>query len=76
MALLVLILTIAVCSFEENQITKEEWDAASNWTTEGLMAMVTLVIAIACAEMFNQANWQRVWAAEDVSALRKVRVQF
>lgn len=72
MVLLVLILTVAVCSFEENQVTKEEWAEAANWTTEGLMALVTLFIAIACAEMFNQATWQRVWAAEDVPALRKV----
>mmetsp|Transcript_56420 Transcript_56420/g.85311 ORF Transcript_56420/g.85311 Transcript_56420/m.85311 type:complete len:577 (+) Transcript_56420:130-1860(+) len=71
MALLVLILTIAVCSFDENKVTKEEFALAANWTTEGLMAMITLFIAIACAEMFNQATWQRVWAAEDIPALRK-----
>jgi len=71
MAFLVIILTIAVCSFDENQVTREEFKLASSWTVEGLMAMVTLVIAILCAELFNQATWQRVWAAESVPALRK-----
>jgi Na+/proline symporter len=72
MAFLVIILTVAVCAFDENQVTKEEFAVASNWTVEGFMAMVTLVIAILCAELFNQANWQRVWAAESVPAMRKV----
>lgn len=60
MAFLVIVLTIAVCVFEENQVTKEEFALASSWTGEGLMAMVTLFIAILCAELFNQATWQRV----------------
>jgi len=71
MALLVLTLTIAVCSFEENQVSPEEWKEAANWTPDGLMAAITLIVAISSAEMFNQANWQRVWAAQDVPSLRK-----
>lgn len=71
MAFLVIVLTIAVCVFEENQVTKEEFALASSWTGEGLMAMVTLFIAILCAELFNQATWQRVWASESVPAMRK-----
>jgi Na+/proline symporter len=71
MAFLVLVLTIAVCSFKENKVSREEFEVASSWTVEGLMAMVTLFIAILCAELFNQATWQRVWAAESVPALRK-----
>jgi len=70
MALLVLLLTIAVCSFPDNQVTRDEFALASNWTTDGLMAAVTLIIAISSAELFNQATWQRVWAAEDERALR------
>ena len=31
---------------------------------------VTLVIAVAAANMFHQGYWQRVWAARDVPALR------
>lgn len=71
MAVLVIMLTIAVTVEPENKVTKEEFALASNFTTEGLMAAVTLVIAIACAEMFNQSTWQRVWAAESVPAMRK-----
>jgi len=71
MAFLVIVLTIAVCIYDDNQVTKEEFKLASSWTVEGFMAMVTLVIAILCAEMFNQATWQRVWAAESVPAMRK-----
>jgi len=71
MAFLVLVLTIAVCSFKENKVSREEFKLASSWTSEGLMAMVILFIAILSAELFNQATWQRVWAAESVPALRK-----
>lgn len=71
MAVLVLLLTLAVTLEPSNRVTKEQFALASNWTAEGAMAAVTLIIAIASAEMFNQATWQRVWAAEDVSALRK-----
>lgn len=71
MAFLVIVLTIAICAFDENKVTKEEFDVASSWTVEGFMAMVTLVIAILSAELFNQATWQRVWAAESVPAMRK-----
>lgn len=71
MAMLVIILTVAVCSFDENKVTREEFKLASSWTVEGFMAMVTLIIAILCAELFNQASWQRVWAAESVPAMRK-----
>jgi len=71
MAFLVLVLTISVCAFDENQVTREEFQLASKWTVEGFMAMVTLFIAILCAELFNQATWQRVWAAESVPAMKK-----
>lgn len=69
--LLVVILTIAVSAKDENKITKSEFDLASNWTSQGFKAAVTLVIAILCAELFNQGTWQRVWAAESVPAMRK-----
>ena len=76
MAFLMVVLTIAVCAFDENKVTKEEFKLASSWTLEGFMAMVILVIAILSAELFNQATWQRVWAAESVTAMRKVSVIF
>ena len=71
MGFLVLMLTIAVCAFDENQVSREEYKLASNWTTDGLMAFVTLILAILSAELFNQSTWQRVWAAEDDKALRR-----
>lgn len=69
--LLVLILFFAVVLTPENRVTPEEFALASNGTVDGLMAWVTLVIAILAAELFNQASWQRVWAAEDNTALRR-----
>lgn len=71
MAILVIMLTIAVTAKSENQVSRSEFALASNWTTDGFMAAVTLVIAIASAELFNQGTWQRVWAAESVPAMRK-----
>lgn len=71
MAILVVLLTIAVSVYPENHVSKDEFALASNWTADGATAAVTLFIAIASAEMFNQANWQRVWAAESIPAMRK-----
>ncbi|KAL7456724.1 hypothetical protein ACHAWC_008209 [Mediolabrus comicus] len=71
MIILILILLIVACSNPQNQLTKEEFSVASNWTGDGAMAAVTLIIAVISAEMFNQANWQRVWAAKDVPSMRK-----
>jgi Na+/proline symporter len=71
MAILVIMLLFAVTLEPENHVTRDEFALASNWTTQGLKAAVTLFIAIACAELFNQSTWQRVWAAESVPAMRK-----
>lgn len=68
---LVVVLFFAAVISPDNKITSEQYNLASSGTSEGLMALVTLVIAIACAELFNQATWQRVWAAESPAALRK-----
>ena len=70
MAVLVIILIIAVPTQQENSITKSEFDLASNWTSQGFKAMISLIIAIASAELFNQSTWQRVWAAESPAAMR------
>ena len=71
MASLVIILTFAVTTNPENSVTRSEFAKASNWTVDGLTTAITLIIAIACAELFNQGNWQRVWAAESIPALKK-----
>jgi len=53
MAALVFILLIVACAYPENQLTKEEFAVASNWTTDGFVAAVTLTIAIACGKSTN-----------------------
>ena len=68
---LVVMLTLAVTTKKENHVNREEFDKASNWDIQGFKAAVTLIIAIACAELFNQSTWQRVWAAQDVPSMRK-----
>jgi Na+/proline symporter len=70
-SILVVMLLISVTAVPENKITKEQFDKASNWTIDGFMVAVTLTIAILSAELFNQGTWQRVWAADSVSSMRK-----
>lgn len=71
MACLVIILLVAVPTQQENSVSRDEFALASNWTVQGFKAMVSLIIAIASAELFNQSTWQRVWAAESPAAMRK-----
>jgi len=71
MIILVIVLLIAVTAEPSNRPTKAQFDTASNWTVDGFVAAVTLFLAICSAEMFNQGNWQRVWAAKDIPSLRK-----
>ena len=71
MGLMVVLLTVAVTAFPSNRVTRQEFARASNATVEGFMAAVTLIIAIASAELFNQGTWQRVWAAKDETAMRR-----
>jgi len=69
--LLVIMLLFAVSTHPENQITAEEFSKANNWTTEGLMAGVTLFLAVLSAEMFNLGTWQRVWSAKSEADMKK-----
>ncbi len=71
MSFLVILLTIAVSAVGENRVTPEQFALASNWTADGFFALVTLILAVLSAELFNQATWQRVWAAKDTPSLRK-----
>jgi solute:Na+ symporter, SSS family len=68
---LVLILTLALTTQPAVDVSRENFDRVSNFTGQGTKAFVTLTIAIVCAEMFSQAAWQRVWAAESVPAMRR-----
>lgn len=69
--LLVLLLLFAVSVNPANQITAAEFAAVSHATTDGVMAFVTLFIAILSAELFNLGTWQRVWAAKDEREMKR-----
>mmetsp|Transcript_5636 Transcript_5636/g.11661 ORF Transcript_5636/g.11661 Transcript_5636/m.11661 type:complete len:565 (-) Transcript_5636:381-2075(-) len=71
MGVLVIVLLLAVTTESENHVNKSEFDRASNWTGQGAKAALTLIIAIASAELFNQSTWQRVWAAKDDQTMRR-----
>jgi len=70
-ATLVIMLTFAVTILPENRVSASEFAKASNIDGQGFKAMVTLILAIMSAELFNQSTWQRVWAAESVPVMRK-----
>lgn len=69
MALFVLVALIAC--FSDVEIASGKWEAVSTWSDKGFESLVTLVLAILGAELFNMGNWQRVYAASDEAALRK-----
>ena len=71
MICLIIILIVAVTAEPENHISPSEFAEVSSITIDGFYALVSLFIAVASAEMFNQGNWQRVWAAKDVDSMRK-----
>ncbi|GMH59935.1 hypothetical protein TL16_g09355, partial [Triparma laevis f. inornata] len=71
MVLLIIVLVVAVTAEPANAISPQEFADVSNITLDGFMAMVILFLAVSSAEMFNQGNWQRVWAAKDVPSMRK-----
>jgi len=64
------IVTVFAC-FSGLEIKKEKWAEVSIWTDKGFEALVTLILAILGAELFNMGNWQRVYAAQSTVALRK-----
>ncbi|KAL3927706.1 MAG: hypothetical protein SGBAC_012971 [Bacillariaceae sp.] len=70
-ALLVIMLLFAVSVHPQNQLTPAQWGKASNWTVEGLMAGVTLFLAVLSAGMFNLGTWQRVWSAKTEADMKK-----
>lgn len=71
MLLLMSILFLATTCDKDNRVSKAEWNLAASWTMQGFEAAITLCIAVIAAELFNQANWQRVWAAKDEEQLKK-----
>lgn len=69
--LLVILLLFAVSVNPENQVSPAEFAAVSHATWDGVMAFVTLFIAILSAELFNLGTWQRVWAAKDEHEMKR-----
>jgi len=65
----ILFFTILVSA--KNRVSASELKAASKSTTSGFVVMVTLIIAVLAAELFNAGQWQRVYAAKSTQDLRK-----
>ena len=60
----VVMLLVATTTLKSNEVSRSEYDDATGWFSKGFEALVTLWIAIAAAELFNQGTWQRVWASK------------
>ena len=69
-AAVVTMLLFATTTLERNEVSKSHFRDATGWFSKGFEALVTLYIAIASAELFNQGTWQRVFASRSVNDLR------
>jgi len=65
-----IIVTIIAC-FGGLHIAEGKWSEVSTWSDKGFESLVTLILAVLGAGLFNMGTWQRVYAAESVGALRK-----
>lgn len=65
-----IIVTIIAC-FGGLHIAEGKWGEVATWSDKGFESLVTLILAVVGAELFNMGSWQRVYAAESVAALRK-----
>mmetsp|Transcript_7693 Transcript_7693/g.25466 ORF Transcript_7693/g.25466 Transcript_7693/m.25466 type:complete len:561 (-) Transcript_7693:1527-3209(-) len=54
-----------------NPVDAAEMRAVSKSTTNGFVVMITLILAVISAELFNAGQWQRVYAAKSTADLRK-----
>mmetsp|Transcript_17980 Transcript_17980/g.60644 ORF Transcript_17980/g.60644 Transcript_17980/m.60644 type:complete len:594 (-) Transcript_17980:236-2017(-) len=72
-AILCVMLLFSCVTLKSNQVSEHQFDQATGWFSKGFEALVSLWIAIASAGLFNQGNWQRVWAAESD---RDIRIGF
>lgn len=64
-------LLFTVILLADNRVTKAQYERASKSTDEGFVVMITLIIAVLSAELFNAGQWQRVYAAKSTADLRK-----
>lgn len=55
----------------DNPVSSSAVRAVSKSTTSGFVVMVTLILAVISAELFNAGQWQRVYAAKSTRDLRK-----
>jgi len=70
--IMVAFLLVAACAcFSGLDIQSEHWEEVSDWNDKGFETLVTLILAIIGAELFNMASWQRVYAAQDEKQLRR-----
>jgi len=69
--MIVFIIVAFIACFSTVKVTQSDWEGVSVWNGKGFEALVTLVLAIIGAELFNMSTWQRVYAAKSESELRK-----
>lgn len=67
---LFIVITMLAC-FTSVDIKEGKWEEVSVWTGKGFESLVTLILAILGAELFNMGNWQRVYAARGTRDLQK-----
>mmetsp|Transcript_7260 Transcript_7260/g.25455 ORF Transcript_7260/g.25455 Transcript_7260/m.25455 type:complete len:594 (+) Transcript_7260:164-1945(+) len=68
--ILVVMLLFSCTTQKRNAVSEVQFDQATGWFSKGFESLVILWIAIISAELFNQGNWQRVWAAESDRDMR------
>lgn len=66
------VLIAVVAAFADVDIKKEDWETVrSDWNDKGFETLITLILAIIGAELFNMSSWQRVYAAQDDKQMRR-----
>lgn len=61
----------SILCLSNNPVSGSEMRAVSKSTTSGFVVLITLIIAVVSAELFNSGQWQRVYAAKSPADLRK-----
>jgi len=69
--MVIIIAVVIIPIFSSLSIRNENWHQASFWNDKGFESMVTLILAILGAALFDMGAWQRVYAAKDDGQLRK-----
>jgi len=69
--MVVTILVTLIACFTKLNVGATEWRSVSTWTDKGFESLVTLIIAVLGAGLFDMSAWQRVYAASGAATLRK-----